>query len=94
MWVATRVKELVMGMLDELTDQECVEVLDFIGHLRWRREEEDQSWFWTQEWQARYREAKQDLAEGRFHNLDDIEALLAELKGVGSLPESKAVERS
>ena len=92
--MATRVKALVVEMLDELPDQERVEVLDFIGHLRWRREEEDQSWFWTQEWQARYREAKQDLAEGRFHNLDDIEALLAELKGMGSLLKSKAVARS
>ena len=78
--MATRVKELVVGMLDELPDEECVEVLDFIGYLRWRREEADQSWFWTEEWQARYREAKQDLAEGRFRDFDDIEALLAELK--------------
>lgn len=82
-----------MEILDELPDQERVEALDFIGHLRWRREEKDQSWFWTQEWQARYREAKQDLAQGRFRDSDDIEALLAELKGVGSLPESKAVAR-
>lgn len=78
--MATRVKELVVRMLDELPDEECVEVLDFIGYLRWRKETEDQSWFWTEEWQARYREAKQDLAEGRFRDFDDIEALLAELK--------------
>ena len=71
--MATRVKELVVEMLDELPDQERVEMLDFIGHLRWRREEEDQSWFWTQEWQARYREAKQDLAQGRFRDSDDID---------------------
>jgi len=78
--MATRVKELVVGMLDELPDQECVEVLDFIEYLRWRREEADQSWFWTEEWQVRYREAKQDLVEGRFRDFDDVEALLAELK--------------
>lgn len=76
--MVTRVKELVVGMLDELRDEECVEVLDFIGYLRWRRE--DQSWFWTEEWQARYKEAKQDLAEGRFRDFDDVEALLTELK--------------
>jgi len=29
-------------------------VLDFVGHLRRRREDVDQSWFWTEEWQTRY----------------------------------------
>ena len=40
----------------------------------------DQSWFWTEEWQKRYREAKADLEEGRFRDFDDVEDLLAELK--------------
>ena len=57
-----------------------VEVLDFIGYLRWRQEEMDQSWFWTEEWQTRYREAKEDLVEGRFRDFDNIEDLLADLK--------------
>ena len=55
-------------------------MLDFIGYRRWRREKTDQSWFGTEAWQARYREAKADLAEGRFRDFDDVEDLLAELK--------------
>ena len=78
--MATTVKELTKRALDELPQDEAAEVLDFIGYLRWRREEMEQSWFWTEEWQTRYREAKADLAEGRFSDFDDIEDLLAELK--------------
>jgi phosphoglycolate phosphatase-like HAD superfamily hydrolase len=58
-----------------------VKVLDFIGYPHWRREETDRSRFWTEEWQERYREAKADLTEGRFRDFDDVEDLLAELKG-------------
>ncbi|HBY97934.1 MAG: hypothetical protein M5U01_40915 [Ardenticatenaceae bacterium] len=78
--MATNLKEVVKQVLDELAEEEAVEVLDFIDYLRWRREEMDQSWFWTEEWQTRYQEAKADLAEGRYRDFDDIEDLLAELK--------------
>jgi len=78
--MATTVKEITKQAVDELPEDEAVEVLDFIGYLHWRREEMDQSWFWAEEWQSRYREAKADLAEGRFRDFDDIEELLAELK--------------
>jgi hypothetical protein len=66
--VIISIKELVAGMLDELPDEEWVEVLDFIGYLHWRRDE-DQSWFWTEEWQARYREAKQIWLRAGFETL-------------------------
>jgi hypothetical protein len=78
--MVTSVREAAKLALDELPEQEAVEVLDFISYLRWRREEMDQSWFWADEWQARYREAKSDLAKGRFQDFDDIEELLEELK--------------
>ncbi len=78
--MATTVRELTKRALDELPEDEAAEVLDFIGYLRWRREEIDQSWFWTEEWQTRYRESKADLAEGRVRDFDDIEDLFAELK--------------
>ena len=78
--MATKVKEVAKRVLDELPEDVVVEVLDFIGYLRWRQEEMDQSWFWTEEWQTRYREAKEDLVEGRFRDFDNIEDLLAELK--------------
>ena len=78
--MATTVKEMIKQALDELPEEEAAEVLDFISYLRWRRQEVCQSWFWTEEWQTRYREAKADLAEGRFRDFDDIEELLDELK--------------
>jgi len=78
--MAINIKEVAKQVLDELPEDEAAEVLDFIGYLRWRREEMDQSWFWTEAWQTRYREAKADLAEGRYRDFDDVEDLLAELK--------------
>ena len=78
--VATDVKDLTKQAVDALPENEAAEVLDFIRYLRWRREEMDQSWLWTEEWQERYRESKADLAEGRFRDFDDVEDLLAELK--------------
>ena len=78
--MSASIKEMAKQVLDELPEDEAAEVLDFIGYLRWRRAEMDQSWFWSEEWQTRYREGKADLAEGRFQDLDDIEELLAELK--------------
>lgn len=78
--MATNLKEVVKQVLDELAEEEAVEVLDFIDYLRWRREEMDKSWFWTEEWQTRYQEAKADVAEGRYRDFDDVEDLLAELK--------------
>lgn len=76
----TGIREMVRYAIDGLKEEELVEVLDFIHYLRWREEEMDQSWFWTDEWQARYREAKADLAAGRYKDFEDIEELLAELK--------------
>jgi hypothetical protein len=54
--------------------------------MRWRRREVDQSWFWIDEWQTRYQEAKADLAEGRFRDFDDVESLLVELNGQPGMP--------
>ena len=78
--MATDIKEMAKRVLDELPEDEAAEVLDFNGYLRWRREELDQSWFSSEEWQARYQKAKADLVEGRYRDFDDIEDLLAELK--------------
>lgn len=41
--------------------------------------QEDQSWFWTNEWQQRIAEAINDLKEGRFKECDDVEDLIADL---------------
>ena len=84
--MAATVREVAKQALDELPEDAAAEVLDFIGYLRWRREEVDQSWFLTDEWQTRYQEAKADLAEGRFRDFDDVESLLVELKGQPGMP--------
>lgn len=39
----------------------------------------DQRWYWTQEWQAREREANAALASGNYEVFDTVEALLADL---------------
>jgi len=76
----TKLKEAAKQALEKLPEDEAAEVLDFIHYLQWRREETDQPWFWTDEWQKRYRESKGDLSEGRFLDFDDVEDVLAELK--------------
>ena len=74
-------RDIVVRTLDELSEDQVVEVLDFIGYLQWRsRDMEDQSWFWTEEWQERYHEAKEDLTHGRYEEFENVEDLLRELK--------------
>lgn len=82
--MTTDIKELAKQAVDELPEQDAAQVLDYIGYLRWRKEA-DQSWFWSEQWQARYQEAKADLEQGRFQEFDNIEDLLAELKGSSEL---------
>jgi len=77
--MAANVKGLTKKAIDELCEGEAAEVLNFICYLRWRRENIDQSWFWTEEWQKRYEEAMADLAEGRFRDFDEVEDLLTDL---------------
>lgn len=76
----TDIKDAVKKALDELPNNEAVEVLEFIGYLRWRREKVDQSWFQSEKWQTRYQAAKADLNEGRYQDFDNIEDLLTHLK--------------
>jgi AbrB family looped-hinge helix DNA binding protein len=39
----------------------------------------DQSWFWSDRWQAKEREADADVAAGRFTVVDGIEGLVSHL---------------
>ena len=41
--------------------------------------DKDQTWFWTDEWQAAEREAEEDLRAGRVETFDTLEALIADL---------------
>lgn len=76
----TDIKDAVKKALDELPNNEAVEVLEFIGYLRWRWEEVDQPWFQSEEWQIHYQDAKAYLNEGRYQDFDNIEDLLTHLK--------------
>ncbi len=40
----------------------------------------DQLWYWTPEWQAKEREADEDIAKGRVKEFDSVDDLLKELK--------------
>src|SRR6266571_1466919 len=45
-----------------------------------------QAWFWTPEWQAREREADEDLAAGRFERFESGEEFLAALEARAKRP--------
>lgn len=38
-----------------------------------------QAWFWTEEWQAREREADEAYAAGSYKTFDDVESFLSDL---------------
>ncbi len=42
--------------------------------------DKSQAYFWTPEWQAAEREASADIAAGRVHEFDDVDALIASLR--------------
>lgn len=39
----------------------------------------DESWFWTEEWQAGEREAEEDFKAGRYQEFDTIDSLITHL---------------
>ena len=41
----------------------------------------EQAWFWTAEWQAKEMEAEKVLADGRFADFNNLQALLKDLHG-------------
>ena len=41
--------------------------------------DKDQTWFWTEEWQAAEREAENDLRAGRVKEFDTLDELIADL---------------
>lgn len=75
-------RKLIIEAIRKVPDDSLPEIFNFIDYIMWRHSNtyEDQSWFWTEEWQQRYREAKEDLQTGRFKEFDGVEALLEELK--------------
>lgn len=43
------------------------------------KDENDQSWFWTEEWQAKELEADEALNRGDYEEFDDIDSFLESL---------------
>jgi hypothetical protein len=43
----------------------------------------EQAWFWTNEWQAKEREADENLAAGHVTTFDTAEGFLAHLERIG-----------
>jgi antitoxin PrlF len=49
--------------------------------------DKSQEYFWTPEWQAAEREASADIAKGRVQEFDNVDDLIASLKGARQQPE-------
>lgn len=49
-----------------------------------------QAWFWTPEWQAKEREADEDIAAGRFDRFESDEEFLAALRAEMKPPDADA----
>jgi AbrB family looped-hinge helix DNA binding protein len=47
-----------------------------------------QAWFWTPAWQARERQADEDLASGRFQRFENDEALIEAFESAAKPPDA------
>ncbi len=56
--------------------------------------EEDESWFWSDEWQAKEREADEDFNAGRFVKANTIDEVLAILNAPEKIKEKNKVKRT
>jgi hypothetical protein len=74
---------MTKGELHELVDRLPEGAVDgaaiLLGEISDGRLDPDQAWFWTREWQAREREADDDLAAGRVTSYESDEEFLAAL---------------
>ncbi|AEB09520.1 hypothetical protein [Desulfobacca acetoxidans] len=73
-------KDVIKQAIELIAEDDLPDLMEFIAYLQWRREEQDQSWFMTEAWQARYREAKEDLAENRFRDFEKVNDFLQDLE--------------
>jgi hypothetical protein len=67
--------ELVERLPDGAVDGAAV----LLGEISAGRIDPEQAWFWTQEWQAKEREADDDLAGGRVTSYENDDPFLAAL---------------
>jgi hypothetical protein len=67
--------ELVDGLPDGAVDGAAI----LLGEISDGRIEPEQAWFWTREWQAKEREADDDLAAGRGTRYESDDEFIAAL---------------
>lgn len=66
-------------MVDRLPDEAVDGAAVLLGEISDGRIDHEQAWFWTREWQAREREADDDLEAGRATRYASDEEFLAAL---------------
>ncbi len=65
-------------LLDQIDNEQVLRIL--AATMAAAVEKDDQTWYWTQEWQAGERAADADISEGRVsHEFDNVEELLEDL---------------
>ena len=64
-------------LVDQLPDKAVDGAAVLLREVTDGRIDPDQAWFWTREWQAKEREADEDLAAGRFTRYESDEEFLA-----------------
>lgn len=68
-------------LVDRLPDQAVDGAAILLEEITDGRIDPEQAWFWTREWQAKEREADEDIASGRGTTYESDDALLGALEG-------------
>jgi len=66
-------------LVDRLPEQAVDGAAILLGEITDGRIDPDQAWFWTRGWQAKEREAEEDIAAGRATRYESDEEFLAAL---------------
>lgn len=78
-------RECVAQELAGLRPAQLRKVREFVRFLKLsplvKKIDPDQAYFWTPEWQAKERAAEADIAAGRVHEYDSVEALRHKIEG-------------
>jgi hypothetical protein len=67
-------------LVDRLPDGAVEGAAILLGEITDGRIDSEQAWFWTREWQAKEREADEDLAAGRVTTFESDDELLGALE--------------
>lgn len=53
--------------------------VELFSAIRQQGDRGDQAWFWTDEWQAKEKEADEAIAKGKFIDFENVDDLIKEL---------------